>query len=229
VTDVDLEISRRFKSFCQNNFSDLDYLIVDEESIAAVKFDDLKKHDYVFVLDPIDGSLTYSVGLPDYGVMAAVYQDGSPMLAFLNCPGLDLLAARDGSEIWLTAGGKKSKLIPMAEAAPLFDGSFDPADVGNLDLFAPYSSAVSGIYLATGQLCGKLFPAKWWDLAVPLAIASGCGVRCFDPATGEAVDLFDRKWWDDKWHVKSCKIICRPKYYDELKKVFRQAIEHGWR
>ena len=37
VTEVDLNISRKFKEFVEENFSDLNYMIIDEESVSQLK------------------------------------------------------------------------------------------------------------------------------------------------------------------------------------------------
>ena len=42
VTQTDLEISRLFKSFVERRFADLDYVIVDEESIKTLGDDPLQ-------------------------------------------------------------------------------------------------------------------------------------------------------------------------------------------
>ena len=52
VTEADINISFLFKDFIDNNFSDLNYFIVDEESISNYKndiFEKIENAEYVFV------------------------------------------------------------------------------------------------------------------------------------------------------------------------------------
>ena len=81
VTKADLEISRQFRSFVESQFAELNPLIVDEESVSALghkPFEKINNAEYVFIIDPIDGTLTYANQMALYGISVGVYQNGKP-------------------------------------------------------------------------------------------------------------------------------------------------------
>ncbi len=113
VTETDMEVSRRFKYFVAENFADLDYIIIDEESIADLGADpirEIEKHEYAFIIDPIDGTLTYSYHLPYWGISIGVFRKTKPIAGVLfarpyNCcytlmRKMDLLKKMEISENW---------------------------------------------------------------------------------------------------------------------------------
>ena len=70
--------SKAFKKFAKENFSDLNYVIIDEESIDDLEgdlFQQIANTEYQFILDPIDGTLNYSSGLPFYGILLSVFKN----------------------------------------------------------------------------------------------------------------------------------------------------------
>lgn len=58
--------------------------------------------DYVWVLDPIDGTKAFITGKPSFGTLIALLRDGVPILGVINQPILD--------ERWLGATGRATSL-----------------------------------------------------------------------------------------------------------------------
>ena len=56
---------------------------------------------YVWVLDPIDGTLPFIAGIPVYGTLIALLQDGIPVLGIIDIPAT--------GERWVGAAGSQTK------------------------------------------------------------------------------------------------------------------------
>ena len=71
VTEADIMVSDLFAKTISESFSALDYMIIDEEKISGYGediFSEIDKHEYQFVIDPIDGTTQYAGGHPFYGI-----------------------------------------------------------------------------------------------------------------------------------------------------------------
>lgn len=53
---------------------------------------------HVWVLDPIDGTASFSIGSPVFGSLIALLENGSPILGIINCPAMN--------ERWIGARGR---------------------------------------------------------------------------------------------------------------------------
>lgn len=228
VTETDFEISRRFDKFVKSNFADLDYIIVDEESIADLgdrPMSAIKSHEYIFVIDPIDGTLAYSHGLPFYGVSIGVFRNQKAILSAIFAPSMNFLAYGDENSCFVEENNVRKKLDPSITAAPLFTNketstNFNQQKKMNLMPLDIYSSAITSAYLSSGKLKGWTFRASLWDIAGASFLLENAGIETFDPTTDRPIDLFDEKLFSEKLRMKDPKIVCAPEYYNDFKKLF---------
>ena len=99
VTEVDTALSKMFLQFVEDNFAVLNYMIIDEESIADLQgnvFEMAADSDYQFVIDPIDGTMNYAADVPLYGITIGVMKKGRPWLGLLYAPVTGELVHTDG-------------------------------------------------------------------------------------------------------------------------------------
>jgi myo-inositol-1(or 4)-monophosphatase len=78
VTEVDLAINSLLVSEVQANFPGYG-IFAEEESIAT-------DHEYVWVCDPIDGTIAYSHGIAIASFSLALVQNGEPVLGLVLNP-----------------------------------------------------------------------------------------------------------------------------------------------
>ncbi len=96
VTEADLEADRRICKAIQNQFPDDD--ILSEEGNTTFT----GENPITWVIDPLDGTANFSLGLHHWGVSIARLVDGHPDLAALYFPILDeLYAAQRGDQAYL--------------------------------------------------------------------------------------------------------------------------------
>lgn len=79
VTALDARIERRMREMLADRFPS--HGIIGEEEAASDGDSDL-----VWVLDPIDGTAAFIAGLPVYGTLIALMQEGEPILGIIDHP-----------------------------------------------------------------------------------------------------------------------------------------------
>jgi myo-inositol-1(or 4)-monophosphatase len=143
--------------------------------------------DYVWVIDPIDGSVNFSHGLPLYSISIGLIKNMNPRLGFVCIPSLD--------ELYFTLSPEKAFLNgkPLFhENAALTDSLVAASFSGNplkveYELFQLVNEGIQGClrtgsaalnicWAASGKLQGAYgIQAKLWDVAGALAIAKAAG------------------------------------------------------
>ncbi|MCL2451544.1 inositol monophosphatase family protein [Candidatus Saccharibacteria bacterium] len=230
VTETDMEISRRFQNFMADNFADLDYIIVDEESIADLGADpmtEIKRHEWAFIIDPIDGTLTYSNQLPYWGISIGVFRKEEPILGVLFAPALKLLVYADERDAFIEENGTPRKLKKLTDAASLyinhcFNGKdLDQRDRMNIVPFDCYSVVVNAIYVITGQARGMAARDFLWDIAGACSIFARVGVETYNSKTGQPFNLFDSEMFTKELRIRDPNISCLPKYHADFRKIFK--------
>lgn len=82
VTPVDQKVERALRAAIEETFPDHG---IDGEEYDTVNPDS----DYVWVLDPIDGTMGFIAGLPTFGTLIALTWKGSPVLGVMDSPVTD--------------------------------------------------------------------------------------------------------------------------------------------
>ena len=231
VTTTDLEISRRFAKFVHDNFAKLDYVIVDEESVANLgenPMAEIKKHEFAFIIDPIDGTLCYANHLPYFGISIGVFRGGKPYCGAVFCPALRLLTYADEKNAFIEENGNQRKLETIRETASLYANSFYDAVKENRQLskrlnvsaLSLYSAVVNATYVATGQLRCYGSQCYLWDVAGMYPVFAKIGVEIFNATTGKKEDLFSEETFTEKLKFREPFIVCAPKYLADFRELF---------
>ena len=94
VTKLDLKVEKLIRSKIIKNFS--------SHSIIGEEFDDkIKKSDYKWVIDPIDGTKNLIMGLPTWSNLIGLYRGKNSILSFANFPVLRKYYIAYGSKSFL--------------------------------------------------------------------------------------------------------------------------------
>lgn len=78
VTNLDIEVSDRFKTFISSNFPD--HTFSSEEDLTE------ESKEYTWTLDPIDGTKYFSKGVPMWCINIALLNGGDPILGIIYHP-----------------------------------------------------------------------------------------------------------------------------------------------
>ena len=192
VTDVDETISKEIFEFLSAKFPEDDYC--SEESADTPEPVPLAG-EFAWVLDPVDGTNNYAVGVPECGISLGLLRHGVPVYGFIYDYGRDNLlqggqatGSMEGSTPVHAATNLVNEKLTFCMHFPIPTDALD-ALRGVLQewrIRCPGSAAMGLANVATARLDGCLeFRSKPWDCAAGYAICEGAGARFFfvrDPA-----------------------------------------------
>ncbi|MDR2902575.1 MAG: hypothetical protein LBU87_05685 [Lactobacillales bacterium] len=228
VTKTDMEISDLCYDFIAREFAEMDYMIIEEESIdklGTYPMEKIRAAEYVFIIDPIDGTLPYSVGLPFYAVSIGVFKYGKPYAAVIYAPALNTLVYADDNGVRYEQNALKRELKPLSDevgSAPLialgskFSISTDDIKVITLN---PYAGVLKLLYVATGQSTAATMSWKIWDFAGVYVLYSKLGIGVYKLSDSTEIDIFSDDTWDKRFKARETYLACRPKYFDQLQRA----------
>jgi histidinol-phosphatase len=75
---------------------------------------------YRWVLDPVDGTILFTLGVPTFGTLVGLLDEGEPLLGVVHFPGLgETLYAMRGEGCWWRAAGQEPVRVRVAPAVSL--------------------------------------------------------------------------------------------------------------
>jgi inositol-phosphate phosphatase/L-galactose 1-phosphate phosphatase/histidinol-phosphatase len=79
VTETDKAVEQKLREEIQNKFPD--------HGIIGEEFEDVNRNsDFVWILDPIDGTAAFVAGIPVYGTLIALAWKGKPFIGIIDHP-----------------------------------------------------------------------------------------------------------------------------------------------
>jgi len=231
VTRIDLEISKKFSEFCAENFSDIDYIIVDEEHISDLGNDPksaIRNHEYAFIIDPIDGTFPYRNKLPMWAISIGIWKRDVPLYGVVYAPSMQILEYCDDTGAYLIEGAFttqewKQPLRPLPESedsAQMFIMTSNSILMGRdwrakkIPRMSFNSAVISSMMVISGKAIAFIGRDYLWDFAAILPIAKKVGVEVYNFKTKES---FNFDMLDNKLSMPDYELICRPKYLEFIK------------
>ncbi|MSU25383.1 MAG: histidinol-phosphatase [Opitutus sp.] len=125
--------------------------------------------EFVWVLDPIDGTKSFITGVPLWGTLIALLYQGQPVLGCIHQPILQQLMLGDGTTTTLNGRAARCRATThLAAATWLTSDPFNPAKLQN---GAAYDALARRAKLVR----------TWGDCYGYLLVASGWADVCLDP------------------------------------------------
>lgn len=82
-----------------------------DHGLAGEEFGDQPgSSPYSWSLDPIDGTRSYTCGLPTWTTLIALLENGQPVLGIIDAPGVEERYIGDGAASWCERGGSNAAL-----------------------------------------------------------------------------------------------------------------------
>ncbi|MDR1425981.1 MAG: inositol monophosphatase family protein [Rickettsiales bacterium] len=228
VTQADLEISKLFRVKIDSYIKQGNHDILDEEDLQSVPDFFKNRKEYVWVIDPIDGTNTYYHGFPLWAIAVSLYRNFKPLMGAIYMPITGDLIYSDGVKSFhrknAFGDGERTVTLAAGEPAPLGKNIIlsrrccdtTRRDYAVLDLYSGY---VMSIYTLTNRSLGQFFrnSSKFWDVAASIAIARTMGIcfrnlendRDFEAIDPDAVEL--------DWSLRGVYLMCNPLFYERLK------------
>jgi histidinol phosphatase-like enzyme (inositol monophosphatase family) len=130
---------------------------------------------YRWILDPIDGTKSFIHGVPLYGTLVGIEQEGRSLAGAINIPACDeMVFAEKGGGAWYRAGNEQTRRAKVSSHRALAEGLFVTSEVAN---FAGRGSASA--YSLLERAAG--LSRTWGDCFGYLLVATGRALVMVDP------------------------------------------------
>lgn len=146
------------------------------------------RSEYTWVLDPIDGTRAFVIGMPTWATLIGLYKDGKPFIGVMNQPFVGETFIGEPGAAWHVRGGVHTRLAvrSMRKLAEAQAGTTTPTLYGNVPGFQKFTQTVQMLryggdayffgLLAAGQLDIALDPGlQAYDIAALIPIIEGAG------------------------------------------------------
>lgn len=196
VTIADKEAEREMRKLINKRFP--------EHGIIGEEFGSERENaDYVWVLDPIDGTIAFIHGVPLFVTLIALLKNGEPVLGAINQPVAQLRCEGDNNNAWLNGA-----LISMRQASGIDQATLFATDIVKIGrfhnkqgfndllekiaLFRTWGDGFGYLLLASGKgdimLDARMAP---WDILPVIPVVRGAGglITTFagtDPVKGDS-------------------------------------------
>jgi histidinol phosphatase-like enzyme (inositol monophosphatase family) len=143
--------------------------------------------EFVWVLDPIDGTKSFITGVPLWGTLIALLHHGQPVLGCIHQPVLGQLMIGDGTTTTLNARPVRCRSVPRIEDATLLTSDVvcpgEPAERAAFEALArrarlvrTWGDCYGYLLVASGWADVMLDPImNPWDIAALVPIIRGAG------------------------------------------------------
>jgi len=161
--------------------------------------------EFVWVLDPIDGTKSFITGVPLWGTLIALLHQGEPVLGCIHQPVLGQLMMGDGSATTLNGRGVRCRPAARLEEATLLTS--DPLNPGKYQNGAAYEAVVRRARLARtwGDCYGYLLVAGGWADAMLDPIMNPWDIAALVPVIRGAGGVITD--WQGRDPVKATSIV----------------------
>lgn len=218
ITDADLEIERLIIDRLGTFFPEARFL--GEES---AKNEDIDLNGDLWVIDPIDGTTNYALGLSTYAISIGLIRDGDPALGAVALPRVheqyfcdfgSAPALRNGRTALRVADKLERHQFPCMPSSMLKYYRIDfPGTIRS------FGSTVYHILLvARGVAAGAIIHPLPWDIVGVLPLLRRAGGEIYVHASGEPLSL-------DRWAQDNFKpmpmIACAPQSFTKLRSIFK--------
>ena len=195
VTNADMDGERKLRALIQHEFPN--------DHIAGEEFDDLiGSNDWLWTLDPIDGTRAFVAGIPVWSTLIALSFQGRPVLGLIDHPALDLSFWGTPDGAWREDMSGKSPLSvkPCADLQGAILGCTEPLSMLNAGELAAYNVIRRGVRfsrLGLDAYAYGMIASGRMDIVIESGLKP-CDVRALIPIVEGAGGRMTN------WHGGSC-------------------------
>lgn len=122
VTAADRAAERRIRERIAQRYPD--HTVLGEEEGGPGTPEAVRDAGYCWIIDPLDGTAGFTMGVPLFGVMIGLLDRGRPVAGVIHMPGIDetVFAAR-GAGCWFRAPGTAPHRVQVADPVPLAEAT----------------------------------------------------------------------------------------------------------
>jgi histidinol-phosphatase len=212
VTETDLRIERLLRSRIEEKFP--------LHSIVGEEYPDKKKSSpYTWIIDPIDGTTSYHLGVPLYGTLIGLLKDEKPQFGSMRLPMFDQMLAGDGSQCLINGNktqvkkfdGFENSLVLTSDDIRMNDSVYNKSwnHLRSTDATFRTWGDCYGYYLVCTGKADAMFDLnlKPCDILPIIPIAEGAGAKVIDFGETSYCDIS----------------VCIPELAEKVTKLFSKA------
>lgn len=184
VTFADFAISEKLFAELRRDFPGDDYC---SEEASPMDEDMKLEAEFAWIVDPVDGTNNYALGVPICAISLALLHRGTPVYGFVYDHSTASLYEGGPEHRFLRNQKKVNRDATAAEAQTMIGAHF-PMQLELQRKLAPLlaeyrvrsfgSAALSATYAATGYLTGAIdYRVKVWDIAAAYALCASVGLK----------------------------------------------------
>jgi len=216
VTNVDLESEKTIVGLIREKFPDH---IIHSEEMGTEE----KKSEYMWIIDPLDGTHNYMFNIPFFGISIALARNKEIIMGAIYLPAFDeLFFAEKGKGAFLN--GKPIKAASqenLIESLILYDNQFHKHE----DMLPNYVKIVDKAFttrIMGSAVCDLCSVARGYANArifhKPKLCDFAAGALIVEEAGGKATDF-----WGNPWNIETKNLIAsNGKIHDELLKLLNK-------
>ena len=121
VTEADLKVNERIIKNIKDNYIDMEYEILSEENVKEESKTAIKKSDWLWILDPLDGTKDFIQGTGNYAMHLALSYRKKVYIGVVLIPEKDELWISDGQKTWCERRNNSPKKFNLFTANSLQD------------------------------------------------------------------------------------------------------------
>ncbi len=237
LTKADRKISRLARRDLAKFLKLPNHILLDEEDPHIKDYLNtacLDKAEYIWSIDPVDGTRLYANKIPLYGVSLGLLRNKIPWLGAVYFPALKELFYCDGKYSYFvqdafTARARTKRIKPThqkigSRSIFLCDDEFFKYfnwDYKDAQLMISSCAVVDLCWPAINRACGSIFCSHLWDLAGSWPIFHCAGLRLRSMKTGKVLDRLNIEVFQHPkkpWKVKEFYVLSSEENYNVLKR-----------
>ena len=121
VTEADLKVNRIMINNIQNKYIDMEYEILSEENVKKESEPAVFKSDWLWIIDPLDGTKDFIQGTGNYAMHLALNYKKKVFIGFVLIPEKDELWISNGEKTWCESRNKSLKRFKFSNTNSLQD------------------------------------------------------------------------------------------------------------
>ncbi|OGG24067.1 hypothetical protein A3A79_02625 [Candidatus Gottesmanbacteria bacterium RIFCSPLOWO2_01_FULL_43_11b] len=225
VTEADIASNNLIAHIIHRSFPN--HTILSEESSPTI---DPKKHGHLWIVDPIDGTISFAAGLPFYTVSIAYAHDGEVVSSALFMADTnEVLWAQKGEGAYANKKPIHVKDLPWEKSVVGFDQSIRKRKIAMEKLAPPLSLEVRFLHMSAGQayMTGQVAKGNFQGMlsVFPSVWDFAAGVHLVREAGGVVTDFLGRDYplFTEAGHI-ACTPSVLPHILKHTKKVARYFL-----
>ncbi len=133
VTAADRNAERRVRELIAQRFPD--HSVLGEEEGGPDTFEAAKETPYCWVIDPLDGTAGFTMGIPLFGVLIGLLEHGHPVAGVVHMPAIDetVFAAR-GAGCWFRSKDSAPSRVRVSDPVRLEEATITTGALYSTDV-----------------------------------------------------------------------------------------------